>query len=145
MRKIMALGAYLVCAALGSAPTHALRGDTLTQQAPADQNTQRTSKGEQDRQSEPDSATQSMPRFQKIVPRQVETAADPEHAESQGDQQEAGYSFDRFLLDVRVTDVLIVIFTGGLWLSTHNLWRSTNNLARDSAKQIKIAQANTDA
>jgi hypothetical protein len=42
-----------------------------------------------------------------------------------------------FLTEIKITDVLLVLFTGLLWWSTHKLWLSTHNVSQAALEQVK--------
>jgi hypothetical protein len=51
---------------------------------------------------------------------------------------------EKFFVDLKITDVLLVVFTGLLWWSTQRLWRATHNLsmaALEEAKDMKLSVA----
>ena len=56
-----------------------------------------------------------------------------------GEKNNRGHSITAFFFDVKITDVLLALFTFMLWWSTHKLWHSAQEQGSGMKRPIREA------
>ena len=127
---VLLVGAALI----GSDPS---RSHPQAQQQPADPQTYRSN----ERQNNPKhQETSSWPQsFSITTPKPTENRGNRHAAQAEGESKQRNWLSD-FLYEIRVTDVLLVLFTGLLVFFTGRLWHATAGLwaSADAANKLTL-------
>jgi hypothetical protein len=126
----------------------ALSQESLTQRPPSEQQTGSSTESQKPPDNQQDMPT---PRPNIATPEPIESRRDAATQHSKSSDEQSNW-LEKFFYEIKITDILLVIFTGALavytgrlWYATAGLWESAQEQSRDMQKSLAIAKTSATA